>query len=193
MTAMSGAERQRRYRERHAPLRDDWRNEIIRMLLEIKSDLLALRDAVTKLSPLRDDSRAREYITLKSSTETLPESSLVERPPQRRGTRLPPDFEIPQEWKDEARRVREVAGLPPINLDAEAASFVDFWHSKAGKDGCKLDWRATWRNWCRNARGNKIAAQPAVNGLSPEINELRAKTLAELARKGMHVLPGSMS
>jgi hypothetical protein len=34
----------------------------------------------------------------------------------------------------------------------EAARFADFWHSKPGKDGCKLDWLATWRNWCRDAR-----------------------------------------
>lgn len=30
--------------------------------------------------------------------------------------------------------------------------FADYWKAKPGRDGCKLDWLATWRNWCRNQR-----------------------------------------
>ena len=44
MSAMSGAERQRLYRDRHQTSRD----EIFRMLLEIKRELASLRDIVTK-------------------------------------------------------------------------------------------------------------------------------------------------
>lgn len=31
--------------------------------------------------------------------------------------------------------------------------FSDYWKAKAGKDACKLDWFATWRNWIRNEKG----------------------------------------
>ena len=188
---LSHAERQKRYRDRQRVTRDSSR-DVTRdashdILLKILMELRLLRDFVTKSHASRDiPPHPPSYNYTSSSTETLSES--VEKPQQRRGTRLPPDFQVLREWKDEGRRIREALGMPPIDLDAEAAAFVDFWHAKAGKDGCKLDWRATWRNWCRNARGNKIAAQPAVNGHSPEINKKRAETLAELARKGIHVI-----
>jgi hypothetical protein len=29
--------------------------------------------------------------------------------------------------------------------------FRDYWRAKPGAGGRKLDWDATWRNWCRNA------------------------------------------
>lgn len=33
----------------------------------------------------------------------------------------------------------------------ETERFCDHWRAKAGKDGRKLDWIATWRNWMRTA------------------------------------------
>ena len=43
------------------------------------------------------------------------------------------------------------------------ATFADFWHAKAGKDACKLDWLATWRNWIRNqkATGGDVRQLPS--------------------------------
>ena len=32
-----------------------------------------------------------------------------------------------------------------------AAGFADHWHAAAGASAAKLDWPATWRNWCRNS------------------------------------------
>ena len=38
---------------------------------------------------------------------------------------------------------------------------MDYWISKPGKDGLKLDWRATFRNWVRSEKGtNGAAAAP---------------------------------
>jgi hypothetical protein len=34
----------------------------------------------------------------------------------------------------------------------EADKFRDHWHAKAGQGATKLDWEATWRNWCRNSK-----------------------------------------
>ena len=154
MSAMSHAERQKRYRERQSVTRDSSHTILLKILEELRS----LRDLVTKSHASRDIPPHPPSYESKSSTETLSESATT---PQRRGTRLPADFVVPREWKDEARLLRERDGLPAINLDAEAEHFGDFWRAKAGKDGCKLDWHATWRNWCRNARGSKPAA---VNG-----------------------------
>ena len=62
--------------------------------------------------------------------------------------RLPTNFEMPVEWKQWARAERS-----DIDVNMEAESFKDYWSSKGGKDACKADWQATWRNWVRRAKG----------------------------------------
>lgn len=63
------------------------------------------------------------------------------------GSRLPADWTLPDDWLAWARKER-----PGLDIVQEGEKFRDFWHSKAGKDGRKADWKATWRNWIRNAR-----------------------------------------
>lgn len=63
------------------------------------------------------------------------------------GSRLPDDWTPPEDWLAWARSEK-----PGINALQEADKFRDFWHSKAGKDGRKANWQATWRNWIRNSR-----------------------------------------
>lgn len=63
------------------------------------------------------------------------------------GSRLPADWALPAEWLAWGQQER-----PELDVPAEGEKFRDFWHGKAGKDGRKLDWLATWRNWIRNAR-----------------------------------------
>jgi hypothetical protein len=36
-------------------------------------------------------------------------------------------------------------------IQIEADKFADYWTSKPGQGGIKLDWRKTWCNWCRTA------------------------------------------
>lgn len=64
-----------------------------------------------------------------------------------RATRLPSDWRPPPDWIGDAVGL----GFSEDEARHEADRFRDFWVAKAGKDACKLDWRATWRNWCRNA------------------------------------------
>lgn len=68
----------------------------------------------------------------------------------KRGTRLPQDWLLPKAWGDWA--LTEFKTWTPEVVRVEADKFRDFWHSKAGKEASKLDWLATWRNWCRNAK-----------------------------------------
>lgn len=62
------------------------------------------------------------------------------------GSRLATDWQLPTEWREwaEAQGHGDPAG--------EAERFADYWHAKAGKDGRKMDWFATWRNWVRRSR-----------------------------------------
>lgn len=66
--------------------------------------------------------------------------------PKKRGTRLSEDWDIPEEWGDWA--VAECGWSVEKVVDT-AKRFKDHWLSVAGSKGVKLDWYATWRNWCR--------------------------------------------
>ncbi len=72
-----------------------------------------------------------------------------------RGTRLPTDCELPQEWFDFCKQQR-----PDLNATEVFAAFRDYWIAQPGQKGVKTDWTATWRNWIRNTRVS-TNSQPA--------------------------------
>ena len=62
-----------------------------------------------------------------------------------RGTRLPPDLALPNQWASFCKQQR-----PELDPDAIFAGFRDYWIAQPGQKGVKSDWDATWRNWVRN-------------------------------------------
>jgi uncharacterized protein YdaU (DUF1376 family) len=75
------------------------------------------------------------------------EDTSVSSSVKNRGTRLGKDFVAPQEWIDWAIGL----GGNYQYWHNETEKFRDYWSAKSGKDATKLEWKATWRNWCRNA------------------------------------------
>lgn len=67
-----------------------------------------------------------------------------------RGTRLPDDFKMPNDWLRIGKDLRPELHSTEIKLASD--SFIDYWHSAAGAKACKADWLATWRNWIRSHR-----------------------------------------
>jgi len=65
----------------------------------------------------------------------------------RKGSRLLSGFIPPESWFEFCREER-----PDLNPYETYDRFHDYWTAKPGKDGVKLDWYATWRNWVRNER-----------------------------------------
>lgn len=61
-----------------------------------------------------------------------------------RGTRLS------EAWRPSAEDVAFAVGLG-LDAGAIADEFADYWRAVPGGKGIKLDWDATWRNWCRRA------------------------------------------
>lgn len=78
----------------------------------------------------------------------------------KRATALAADWSLPEDWKAWAEKERS-----DIDPEATADRFKDYWIAKPGKDGRKLDWEATWRNWVRNERsGNGGNVLPLESG-----------------------------
>jgi len=87
------------------------------------------------------------------------EEEIQERP--RRASRLPAGWEPSADLALWARQERP--DLDPLKtLDR----FRDYWTAKAGKDGTKLDWDATYRNW---VRAEKAQQHGRPNGHSGDI------------------------
>lgn len=88
-----------------------------------------------------------------TETETPDKSGVAAQ----RANRLPSDFSVPTDWLAWARADR---GWSYTDTTEEAAAFVDYWHAKSGRDATKLNWQATWRNWCRGSRRKPHVDQP---------------------------------
>lgn len=76
-----------------------------------------------------------------SDTDTNTDTNTRERA-RKRATRLPDDFELTPER-------RAVAEAEQVPAERTFAKFCDYWRAVSGQKGRKLDWDATWRNWCR--------------------------------------------
>ena len=77
--------------------------------------------------------------------------------PKKVGSRISQDWQMPVDWIEWALS----EGMTRTAADREAARFKDYWLGKPGKDGIKLDWQATWRNWVRKAMQDARASDRA--------------------------------
>jgi hypothetical protein len=68
-----------------------------------------------------------------------------------RGSRLTNDMEFPKEWAEFCVQER-----PDLNTLQTFLGFKDYWIAQPGQKGVKLDWSATWRNWVRNQKAQKL-------------------------------------
>ncbi len=100
------------------------------------------------------------------------------------GTRLPDDFTPSPEMFEWFRK-----NCPHVDGKTEHAQFCDYWHSKPGKDGRKLDWVATWRRWMRTAEersGPRVRGTPSVPTTDARVHaglDLAAKYAAQEQRE----------
>jgi uncharacterized protein YdaU (DUF1376 family) len=95
-----------------------------------------------------------------------------------RATRLPPAALLPDEWREWAQTER-----PDLDPTRVFSKFRDYWHGKAGKDGRKLDWLATWRNWVRDEKGQAANGQPFETNHQRLVRERIEKVAPDLAEK----------
>jgi hypothetical protein len=89
----------------------------------------------------------------------------------KRAQRLSADWTLPDGWGKDAID----AGLPADLIDLEAAKMRDW--SLSAPNGASKDWRARWRNWCREAANRlpraRAGPQPRPNPLSDAFGAMR--------------------
>jgi uncharacterized protein YdaU (DUF1376 family) len=93
----------------------------------------------------KDKDKDKEYISKESNT-----LASITKEKQKNGTRLSADFDLPEDWILEAKKIRN--DLLDDRIKMESEKFKDYWTAKSGKDAVKLDWQATWRNWIRGVK-----------------------------------------
>lgn len=106
-------------------------------------------DNEIKDAPLPGGNACARVIDTATATDT------EERKISGRATRWPPDKQIPDDWLQKGEAARRRHRLPPIDLRLEAERFKNYWASKSGANGTKLDWEKTWVNWALRAEETK--------------------------------------
>lgn len=94
---------------------------------------------------------------------SLPDPSIVSiaRIPRAtsKGTRIPDPFIVDEAMKDWAVE----RNMAPAWVLKQTERFSNYWTAKPGKDGVKVDWRATWRNWLLKAQDDAPAYSAPVD------------------------------
>lgn len=143
------------------------------------------REAKAKQTPKQTRSKTKPETETETETDISLTTDVVREAPRTRGTRLP------DSWMPAANVVARMrSDHPHIDLKAEHAKFLDYWHAKAGKDARKTDWDATFRNWIRRAAEQHPRAPNGVNGIGkPTQKALGYQTSAERIIAGMEQNP----
>jgi uncharacterized protein YdaU (DUF1376 family) len=134
----------------------------------------AEREIAKRSNDLKTASNAGKASAQKRQQKQSPSATTVERPFNHTDTDTDTVKDTPNgvskkigsrlsdEWlpSEEDRAFATAQGLNSQAILFEADRFRDHWVSKAGRDGAKLDWPATWRNWVRNGRTRSRAHDP---------------------------------
>jgi hypothetical protein len=132
----------------------------------------------SKIPPFDESSRIVAKPREVSSGDLRTKEGTKDQGGEKRATRLPTDFEPTPEPEAEQGIDRRI----------ELANFRDYWTAKAGKDGAKLDWQATWRQWARKSRRN-----PAdVRSMTVPSSNVTDPALAKLDRDALMTKPPSL-
>ena len=121
-----------------------------------KEKARASANARWNANALRTQSDSNAPITHNTLPKTQ-DTSVGAVAPAKKASRMTEDWQLPRAWGEWA--VAE-HNLSADTVRLEASKFRDYWLAKAGKDGAKLDWSATWRNWVRNSLEFSSAAKP---------------------------------
>lgn len=113
------------------------------------------------------------------------------KPPPAEGakaTRLPDDFDLPDEWRGWCREELE---MTDEEIREQGLRFADYWRGVAGARGRKRDWLATWRNWCRRYCDEKPKRPVSATGGGGVFGQIGRNIAEAERRRGDGAEPGS--
>jgi hypothetical protein len=134
----------------------------------------------------KDHACARElgggYSPTEGTSDLLaPDSKTTTAQDRKRGTRIPDDFAVTPAMVAWFRD-----HCPHVDGRSETDAFIDYWHGKPGREGCKLDWPATWRNWMRSEEkkaGPRTRGRPSVPEATTDQRVAQAQALKQKFRQ----------
>ena len=145
-----------------------------------KSVAVSVTEIVTASNGTEQTGEGPERDRNGEGPETLPVvGAAADKPPAAgaaatRGTRLPADWQLPKAWGDWAlaKYPQWTAG----KVRDEALKFRNHWTALTGKTATKLDWLATWQNWCMSDIAHRDDQKPngRAAGAQPDLDELTA-------------------
>jgi hypothetical protein len=130
---------------------------------EVLDNVLEL-DLERSASPTRPDPTRPEVPKGTSSEARIPRSN-------GKGTRIPEPFIVDEPMKEWALE----RNMQPQWVLRQTERFTNYWQAKPGKDGVKVDWRATWRNWLLKAQDDAPAAASPVSRNGYAADDVRAR------------------
>jgi hypothetical protein len=134
--------------EKHRAVQDD------QSILESKRRYAARRRAEEKAKKVEKVEVDRsEWIQAEAEAEEDKSRGAT----RARGTRLPALWTASAENLEYCRKTR-----PDLDPAVVEERFRNYWLSKAGSAGVKLDWNRTWNNWVMDDRGVAAVKKPAV-------------------------------
>jgi hypothetical protein len=123
--------------------------------------------------------------------ETERETKTEKRQKSNRGSRLPVDFLLPDDWISFCQTERK--DLVPAKVFEE---FKDYWTALPAGKGNKTDWLATWRNWVRRQSAPKQSfAQQAADiarTTVPAQHSGRDPVLIKIEQERLKAVPPSL-
>jgi len=97
------------------------------------------------------------------------------------GTRLPDDFELPEDWRQWA-----LVNCPlssPDRVELEGRKFANHWQASSGQNARKRSWYKAWQNWCYRAFASAPIRPRAQAPSWQEERNQKARLIMELASK----------
>lgn len=135
------------------------------------------REKRTNRAPIVNEPSPQEHEPPPNQEPRTSNQEPVTKRESKRASRLPTDFVLPDDWILFCQSERS-------DLDPQRTfeKFRDYWTSKAGRDGTKLDWLATWRNWVREERGKTVGAKKSFSEQQRDrIAEFTGKSILEIS------------
>lgn len=105
----------------------------------------------------------------------------ADAPATPRGKRIADDWVLPRIWGAWA-----IAKYPHWTADivrAIATTFHNHWKAKTGRDATKVDWQATWQNWCDSDITQRQYPKPRGADRSAEASRIADGARAILERR----------